>query len=607
MTKGMGKGHGNAEAVVAEPPVQEEPVKEEEEEKEEWEWDSQDEDDWYWEEREYDSHFAVPNSRRKEVDEGFQVQSVQKYTCKINVDMMPDKMRDGMGQAAYNSAATAQKVADQHRNRGLTKDTRKTVEQVLDPRTRLILGQMMKRGVFNVIEGCISTGKEANVYHAISKVDPKIWSESRNHHVRPEDSGKEHQLAVKVYKTSILVFKDRARYVEGEFRFRHGYCRGNPRKMVAQWAEKEMRNLRRIGQHLPCPTPIEVRQNVLVMKFLGDENAAAPRLKDVHWLDADSWQEVYIQTCLLMRGLTQKCKLVHGDLSEYNMLFHAGTVYLIDVSQSVEADHPHALDFLKRDCVNVNSFFRKFGCDLVRLRSLFDWIMTPKRKDDEISRLVEEEAEDLNDQDQTIDDQIFMNTWIPSHLNQVSDLLFIDKELAKRAKGEEVLYDRLVANADEEDTSDSDDEDLPVEKKVKKKKAPKPLKHDRSKAYGEKREKARLAKVVEEKDGAEVEAADGGDEDIIAEVENLRIAEEPEADGESESDEESGSDGSDCESESAMTEATSANTMNTSKGIPDGMDPKEWKKMIKEQNKQKRLQKIPKHLKKKHRKAASGR
>ncbi len=48
-----------------------------------------------------------------------------------------------------------------------------------------------------------------------------------------------------VYKTSILVFKDRDKYVTGEFRFRHGYCRSNPRKMVRTWAEKEMRNLTR--------------------------------------------------------------------------------------------------------------------------------------------------------------------------------------------------------------------------------------------------------------------------------------------------------------------------------------------------------------------------
>ena len=52
-------------------------------------------------------------------------------------------------------------------------------------------------------------------------------------------------FSFQVYKTSILVFKDRDKYVSGEFRFRHGYCKSNPRKMVRTWAEKEMRNLSR--------------------------------------------------------------------------------------------------------------------------------------------------------------------------------------------------------------------------------------------------------------------------------------------------------------------------------------------------------------------------
>ena len=79
-------------------------------------------------------------------------------------------------------------------------------------------------------------------------------------------------LALKIYKTSILIFKDRDRYVTGEHRFRRGYARHNPRKMVRLWAEKEMRNLRRlVASGIPCPEPIEVRENVLVMKFLGDE------------------------------------------------------------------------------------------------------------------------------------------------------------------------------------------------------------------------------------------------------------------------------------------------------------------------------------------------
>ena len=37
---------------------------------------------------------------------------------------------------------------------------------------------------------------------------------------------------MQIFKTSILVFKDRDKYVSGEHRYRHGYCKRNPRKMV---------------------------------------------------------------------------------------------------------------------------------------------------------------------------------------------------------------------------------------------------------------------------------------------------------------------------------------------------------------------------------------
>lgn len=79
-------------------------------------------------------------------------------------------------------------------------------------------------------------------------------------------------LALKVYKTSILTFRDRDRYISGEHRFmRSGYSRHNPRKMVRMWAEKEMRNLKRLrAAGIASPEVYEVRQNVLVMSFVGD-------------------------------------------------------------------------------------------------------------------------------------------------------------------------------------------------------------------------------------------------------------------------------------------------------------------------------------------------
>jgi RIO kinase 1 len=70
------------------------------------------------------------------------------------------------------------------------------------------------------------------------------------------------------------------RYVSGDFRFRSGYCRSNPRKMVKTWAEKEMRNLARLrAAGIPAPAPLLLRMHVLVMDFVGDDGVAAPRLK----------------------------------------------------------------------------------------------------------------------------------------------------------------------------------------------------------------------------------------------------------------------------------------------------------------------------------------
>lgn len=55
------------------------------------------------------------------------------------------------------------------RYRGKDKSDRATAEQVMDPRTRMILFKMLSRGIITEVNGCISTGKEANVYHATGK------------------------------------------------------------------------------------------------------------------------------------------------------------------------------------------------------------------------------------------------------------------------------------------------------------------------------------------------------------------------------------------------------------------------------------------------------
>jgi RIO kinase 1 len=56
--------------------------------------------------------------------------------------------------------------------------------------------------------------------------------------------------------------------------------------------------------------------------------------------------------------------LVHGDLSEYNLVVHDDRVYVLDLGQAVTVHHPNARDFLERDCHNVASFFSRQGFDV---------------------------------------------------------------------------------------------------------------------------------------------------------------------------------------------------------------------------------------------------
>lgn len=250
------------------------------------------------------------------------------------------------------------------------------------------------------VNGVISTGKEANVYHGTT---PPPLSEGETEDTPPEQrKAKPVSVALKIYKTSILSFKDRHTYISGEYRFRHGYSGSNPRKMVKMWAEKEARNLKRLGAAgIRAPKPLELRENVLVMEFLGKEKEgedgwASKRLKDAEReIDEEAaataatssddastmavesrWAELYREMVAAMRTMWWACRLVHADLSEYNVLYHLQQLYIIDVSQSVEHDHPRALDFLRADISHVESYFSKRGgVKVLGLRKVFDWIL----------------------------------------------------------------------------------------------------------------------------------------------------------------------------------------------------------------------------------------
>ncbi|OCL03367.1 Serine/threonine-protein kinase Rio1 [Glonium stellatum] len=366
-----------------------------------------------------------------------QIQSLSYHAAKIKLD-------DRLGGGSHGKATDKDK------------SDRATSEQVLDPRTRMILLQLINRNIVSEIHGCLSTGKEANVYYALSVPETAEGTTAAGE----ADPVPLHR-AIKVYKTSILVFKDRDKYVAGEFRFRQGWNKSSNRAMVKVWAEKEMRNLKRIyAAGIPCPEPLYLRLHVLVMGFLGDKKGwPAPRLRDVKFEgltpqeEEDKWRALYVQLLGYMRIMYQTCKLVHADLSEYNLLYHEGKLWVIDVSQSVEHDHPRSLEFLRMDVKNISDFFRNRSVDTLWERNVFGFITQTEGSTEmaEMSQAVaelyakrEKQTEEEKRQEE-LDNEVFRQQFIPQSLEQVYDVER-DAEMVGKGDGDELVYQGLLAD-----------------------------------------------------------------------------------------------------------------------------------------------------------------
>ncbi|KAL7086166.1 hypothetical protein ACP275_14G322900 [Erythranthe tilingii] len=479
----------------------------------------------------FDSSFTLLHTRRPNAHGGLHsrpntssLQPISNKSQKLSSHIRAAPLEEWEGRFSTgmsNSVTTAIRESVRGMSIGKTRTTEKadraTVEQAIDPRTRMVLFKMLNRGVFNDINGCISTGKEANVYHA-TKTDGQ-------------------ELAIKIYKTSVLVFKDRDRYVQGDYRFRYGYCKHNPRKMVKTWAEKEMRNLMRLkAAGIRCPAPLMLRLHVLVMEFIGKEGWAAPRLKDAD-LSHDKLRESYVEIIMVMRTLYQKCKLVHGDLSEYNILYYEGHLYIIDVSQTVDLDHPHALDFLREDCLHVSDFFRKNGVAAMTIRELFDFIVDPTIGDDSVDSYLEEVQQkilargDMISAEEEIADSVFVQSYIPKTLDNVKnaeedvqriisgkdtgDMYYqtitglknvlsvshAEKDQQIQSNGEPVIEEEEdESDDDDEDDDDSDDDSdssekqTPEERKTARKENKKKVKEEKREAR-----KSKIPKTVKKK------------------------------------------------------------------------------------------------------------
>ena len=235
-------------------------------------------------------------------------------------------------------------------------DRFKVDDGAFDDATFAALYKLVQDGYVDAIGGPLSTGKEANVYNALA-------GERSLEMLRDG----EEEVAMKVYRTRATNFQDMREYLVGDPRFEE---LGDKKKIVMAWTRKELSNLERARKAgVRVPRPITAERNVLIMEYIGTEDGRAKRLTEVTIENPDTAFEVvreYIRR-LYAAGL------VHGDLSEYNVLFYDGELVVIDVGQAVTVHHPNAEEFLERDCENVASFFRRQGMD-VSGEELLAWV-----------------------------------------------------------------------------------------------------------------------------------------------------------------------------------------------------------------------------------------
>ena len=230
---------------------------------------------------------------------------------------------------------------------------RAAIESVFDERTVFQLNKLLVNGPLSKIEGIISAGKEANVYLAYDLEFKEV--------------------AVKIYKVDSNTSKWMRNYIIGDPRFKK--IPTNVSKIIFLWANKEFKNLKRAySAGLSVPEPIVVKNNILIMEYIGIKSTPAPRLKDVK--DVKDPVNLLSHLLFFIKNLYQKAKLVHGDLSEFNILYHNQIPIVIDISQAVSIQHPKAEVYLTRDIKNIFNYFRRFDIEVPDPKKFYDDILS---------------------------------------------------------------------------------------------------------------------------------------------------------------------------------------------------------------------------------------
>jgi RIO kinase 1 len=135
----------------------------------------------------------------------------------------------------------------------------------------------------------------------------------------------------------------------------------------AAWQSAEVDALYRLAAAgVRVPTPYNFFEGVLLMELVADADGnAAPRLNDVAFTEAEA---LALHQQLITEVVRMLCAgVVHGDLSEFNILIAADGPVIIDLPQAVDAaGNNHAQAMLARDVNNLRNYLGQYAPDLLR-------------------------------------------------------------------------------------------------------------------------------------------------------------------------------------------------------------------------------------------------
>jgi len=218
------------------------------------------------------------------------------------------------------------------------------------------LAPLLEQGLIQEVIRPLMSGKEAQVYLVIS--------------------GDEERVA-KVYKEAEeRTFKHRVTYAEGrrtrnsrDLRAMRKHSRYGRAQDERAWRSTEVDMLYRLRDAgVRVPTPHHFIDGVLVMELVkGDDSCPAPRLGEV---TLDRLQAESVFDTLLREVVKMLCAgVVHGDLSDYNVLLGRDGPVLIDLPQAVDASaNQSARRILLRDVANLNGFVARYAPGRPRMR-----------------------------------------------------------------------------------------------------------------------------------------------------------------------------------------------------------------------------------------------